>query len=39
MGRLGYINDTEFEITSDKISPLIIQEPKNWDDDEKSSSF
>lgn len=40
MGRLGYINDTEFEITSDKIPALVLtQEPKNWDDDEKSYSY
>lgn len=36
MGRLGFDNDTEFEISSNKRDAIIVDEPKNWNDDDKS---
>ena len=36
MGRLGFDNDTEFELSSNKRESIIVDEPKNWNDDDKS---
>ena len=36
MGRLTNDNDTEFELSSNKRESLIVDEPKNWNEDEKS---
>lgn len=36
MYRLGQNNDVEFELSSDVLDPIIIDEPTNWETDEKS---
>lgn len=36
MFRLGQNNDYEFELSSDVLDPIIIEEPTNWETDDKS---
>lgn len=36
MSKLGFDNDTQFELSSDRLPPVVVNEPKNWNDDDKS---